>query len=627
MNVVHLKMKKNILIVLSLLFAIPLNAQLIIRKTYTIQTPETNIQSQIPTAYIHLMDGGFCIGGLIEYLTVPNPQTSTFYRNFVFKIDSSYNTVWVDTFPVMHDNCSSCYDINSVLQSSDSGIIFDRTNLDVGYYSGEIIKNSNDGLRLWDTHLYNSANDERYKLNTAQIINDTILYGAQKSSNVIPGWEPALIGLTIFGDTIFNRDSTDLNCLPYSGVDMQKDVSGNVYSVITRNYQNNVINKINANGVVTETHNLQFNISTKDILVINENRFAYMLQGGSSYLNICDSNSQLIDSVNINFDFYYLANARNGNILTVGYSAPGQLIPNKSNFLELDPTGKPIWGFNCTAVNDSDFMVSCLEVSDSEYVLLNVSILTDGYIYKMVFEKIRKPYFDTSLNISGGTICSGDSILISAPSGYSYRWNTGESTQSIYVKSAGEYFAILSDTSAFFSATASAFISEPMPPYIGNDTLICTAQQLTLDAGSGYVSYLWNDASSSQTLSVTDTTSGQIVNSYYVTVTDTNSCVLSDSINVTIDVCSRINETTSDGFFKVYPNPALDVLNIQNISNLNSEIRIFNLLGKCLLTKMIKSNQDELQLDVSSIPAGIYSIEFSSENNSTYRISKVCLIK
>ncbi len=216
MNVVHLKMKKNILIVLSLLFAIPLNAQLIIRKTYTIQTPETNIQSQIPTACIHLMDGGFCIGGLIEYLTVPNPQTSTFYRNFVFKIDSNYNTVWVDTFPVMHDNCSSCYDINSVLQSSDSGIIFDRTNLDGGYYSGEIIKNSNDGLRLWDTHLYNSANDERYKLNTAQIINDTILYGAQKSSNLIPAWQPALIGLTIFGDTIFNRDSTDLNCLPYS---------------------------------------------------------------------------------------------------------------------------------------------------------------------------------------------------------------------------------------------------------------------------------------------------------------------------------------------------------------------------------------------------------------------------
>lgn len=613
-------MKKNILIVLSLLFAIPLNAQLIIRKTYTILTPETNTQFQNPTSCIQLMDGGFCIGGVIEYLTVPNPQTNTFYRNFVFKIDSNYNTVWIDTLPVMHDNCSSCYDIHSILQSSDSGIIFDRTNLDGGYYSAEIIKNSNDGLRLWVTHLYNGANDERYRLNTAQIINDTILYGAQMSSNVIPAWQPVLIGLTSFGDTIFNRDSTDLNCLPYSEVDMQKDTSGQVYSVITRYNRNSVINKINANGDVTEQHILHSNLSSSEIIVINDNRYIYMSSGVSRFLYICDSNSVLLDSVNLIFDFNYLSSARNGNILAVGNSPINQIIPFQSNFLELDPNGKPVWGFNSTAVNDSDIIVSCHQVSDSEYVLLNTSILTIGNIYKMVFQKIRRPYFDTTLNISSSTICSGDSILISAPSGYSYKWNTGDSTQSIYAKSAGEYFAILSDTNAFFAATASAIISEPIQPYIGNDTLICTAQQLTLDAGVGYASYLWSNGSTNSAIVVSDTTSASNVYQYSVTVIDTNGCSLNDSIYVTVDICSSINEIVLGGIV-VCPNPASNMLYVKSKSALSGTIVLYDGAGKVVITKRMVGTEGAI--DITAISTGIYSCEFTNNDTMKRQIIKI----
>lgn len=65
-------------------------------------------------------------------------------------------------------------------------------------------------------------------------------------------------------------------------------------------------------------------------------------------------------------------------------------------------------------------------------------------------------------------------------------------------------------------------------PALGNDTLICQGSSITLNAGAGYTSYLWQDGSTNQTHTVN--TSGQ----YKVTVTNSNGCSTSDSITVNI---------------------------------------------------------------------------------------------
>lgn len=68
----------------------------------------------------------------------------------------------------------------------------------------------------------------------------------------------------------------------------------------------------------------------------------------------------------------------------------------------------------------------------------------------------------------------------------------------------------------------------PNPPnvFIGNDTTICAGTTITLDAGSGYTSYLWDNASNAQT---------RVINApgiYYVTVTTGAGCTGSDTIKV-----------------------------------------------------------------------------------------------
>ena len=81
----------------------------------------------------------------------------------------------------------------------------------------------------------------------------------------------------------------------------------------------------------------------------------------------------------------------------------------------------------------------------------------------------------------------------------------------------------------------------PLPTIdLGADTtLICAGTSETLDAGTGFASYLWSDGSTNQTLSAT--TAG----TYTVVGTDANGCTASDSMVLdilTVDIIQ--NDTT-----------------------------------------------------------------------------------
>ena len=81
----------------------------------------------------------------------------------------------------------------------------------------------------------------------------------------------------------------------------------------------------------------------------------------------------------------------------------------------------------------------------------------------------------------------------------------------------------------------------PLPTIdLGVDTtLICDGTSETLDAGTGFASYLWSDGSTNQTLTA------NLAGTYSVTGTDANGCTASDSMVVdilTVDISQ--NDTT-----------------------------------------------------------------------------------
>jgi hypothetical protein len=67
---------------------------------------------------------------------------------------------------------------------------------------------------------------------------------------------------------------------------------------------------------------------------------------------------------------------------------------------------------------------------------------------------------------------------------------------------------------------------------LGEDFQVVTELEHTLDAGPGFVSYVWQDGSSEQTYTITQTGIGR----YWVSVMDANGCSASDSVDVMLAV-------------------------------------------------------------------------------------------
>lgn len=138
------------------------------------------------------------------------------------------------------------------------------------------------------------------------------------------------------------------------------------------------------------------------------------------------------------------------------------------------------------------------------------------------------------LNITSATICEGNSIKISAPTGFTtYLWSNGETTREILVTTTGDYTVVVGDGTCESepSLPASIIVSaRPEKPVVSADgtTSLCDGSSVTLSAPAGFT-YLWSDGRTSQDIVVT------VAGNYSVEVTDGSGCSSepSDAITVT----------------------------------------------------------------------------------------------
>jgi len=126
------------------------------------------------------------------------------------------------------------------------------------------------------------------------------------------------------------------------------------------------------------------------------------------------------------------------------------------------------------------------------------------------------------------TICIGMTVTLNAGNaGYNYLWNTGATTQSINVNTAGNYWVYVNIGTCAGSDTVHITTVNPPVVNLGNDTSVCTPLTVTLNAGNAGNSYLWSSGQTTQ--SITASASG----TYWVVVNN-GSCTAADSINITI---------------------------------------------------------------------------------------------
>jgi hypothetical protein len=144
------------------------------------------------------------------------------------------------------------------------------------------------------------------------------------------------------------------------------------------------------------------------------------------------------------------------------------------------------------------------------------------------------------------TICFG-SLTLSAPPGWqSYRWNTGESTQSITIKSPGIY-NVLTGNTGFSCPEAYGFIDvadAAIKLNLGKDSVLCPNDPYTLHIPNQYTNIIWNNGSSTRDSVIYG--GGTII----INAKDGNGCSTSDTlvlIRKTYPFANFGNDTTLCG--------------------------------------------------------------------------------
>ncbi len=132
-------------------------------------------------------------------------------------------------------------------------------------------------------------------------------------------------------------------------------------------------------------------------------------------------------------------------------------------------------------------------------------------------------------------ICQGDTVFINGPAGFSqYNWSTGATSSSITTTLTGNYALSVIDGNGCtgISDTTTVNISPQSISLSTTGYSLCNGS-VTIDAGSGYSSYLWSNNSTSQAIVVNN------AGNYFVTVTYPTGCT---AISNTVTIASATGQ-------------------------------------------------------------------------------------
>lgn len=123
-----------------------------------------------------------------------------------------------------------------------------------------------------------------------------------------------------------------------------------------------------------------------------------------------------------------------------------------------------------------------------------------------------------------------------------YLWMGGSSADSLIINSPGTYYLTVTDIfNKVSSDTINVFLSPPTYSVtLGNDTTICSGQQIVLNAGPENLTYLWSNSSTSHSINVYSQAT------YSVSVTDCSGNISIDSIKVIIQNSPTFNFGAND---------------------------------------------------------------------------------
>ncbi|MFT6323387.1 MAG: hypothetical protein ACJAWO_000939 [Halieaceae bacterium] len=231
------------------------------------------------------------------------------------------------------------------------------------------------------------------------------------------------------------------------------------------------------------------------------------------------------------------------------------------------------------------------------------------------------------INLGSDTVvCNGDTYTLDAGAGFTtYFWVNGFNTQTVDVvsSSAGTvtYSVIVEDTNGCAGADEAIITTkDPVLVDLGPDTNIWQAgtTEITLNAGTGFTSYLWSDnMTTSQTYVVQQSNSGSVS----VVVEDADGCEGMDT--TVVKFVLGVDEFNASAL-KMYPNPAVDQVTVE-LSNFGSannvDVTFMTITGQVVMSERINvsGNSYTETFDVSALATGTYLVKFDVNGETVIR--------
>lgn len=226
-----------------------------------------------------------------------------------------------------------------------------------------------------------------------------------------------------------------------------------------------------------------------------------------------------------------------------------------------------------------------------------------------------------------GTICAGSPVsLLALPSGgsgtYTYNWTSSPAGFASTVADTMDYPLVtttyrvgISDGTDAATDSVTVTVHDLPVVSLGNDAGLCMYETITLDAGTA-ISYIWSTGETTQTITVDSTNAIGGVATIWVNVTNEFGCMNTDTIVITFQYCTGINENAGKTSVSVYPNPTNGYTNIRvNGLTGNAELSIFTMEGQSVYNEHISGN-NVTGHDLSYLPKGVYIVRINNEKTN-----------
>ncbi len=178
-----------------------------------------------------------------------------------------------------------------------------------------------------------------------------------------------------------------------------------------------------------------------------------------------------------------------------------------------------------------------------------------------------------SVNLFDQAVCQGQTATLDAGAdGDFYLWNDATTGRYLDVTADGTYYVTVSNDCGNSYDTADVVVYDLPTVDLGPDTIIIVEDSsITLDAGAGFISYIWSSGDTTQTITLSELDEGEYP--YSVIVIDSNGCSNFDKTLIIVNEAELIiyntftpnndgvNDTWQIETIELYPGNTVEVYN------------------------------------------------------------------